>query len=181
MSAKGSLKFEWKEKLGADAYVISRFQDNEWHFLVRIENINILSIDIPNIEYSSETPIKVSYLQKGSVDPIAEEIFYCFLTRDNKVFSYRCRTPDAIEVIKISNGNLIRWNAVEGACKYRVHRRVAKGKWERVGVTVNTQYIDTDVCADYYYTIRCISDDEKRCMSSFNRKGVCASPNQACV
>ena len=71
-----------------------------------------------------------------------------------------------------STGVKVTWNAVNGAEKYRVFKKVS-GKWTALTDTTATSYVDTAVATgnSYTYTVRCISADGKTYTSNFDSTG----------
>ncbi len=60
-----------------------------------------------------------------------------------------------------TNGVAVTWEAVTGAEKYRIYRKVSSTSWVVVGNTTATTFTDTTAVsgAAYTYTVRCISSD----------------------
>lgn len=60
-----------------------------------------------------------------------------------------------------SNGVVVKWNAIPGADRYRVYRKVAKTKWKLVGQVSKPQFIDTKTVSGekYYYTVRAVDNN----------------------
>ena len=71
-----------------------------------------------------------------------------------------------------SSGVNIKWNAVDGAAKYRVYYK-GKNGWTRMATTDKTSYLDTDVSygSTYTYTVRCVNAEDSKFISSFNGEG----------
>ena len=65
-----------------------------------------------------------------------------------------------------------RWNAVEGAVKYRVLRKTGSGSWTRLGETTATNFLDTTVKAGtkYTYSVYCITANGTR-VSAYDTVG----------
>ena len=74
-------------------------------------------------------------------------------------------------VFTVSNGTdgvEIKWNAVEGAAKYRVYYYGSRG-WTKLTETTGTSVTDTDVSSGvtYTYTVRCVNADSTAFTSGF--------------
>ena len=81
----------------------------------------------------------------------------------------------SIPYLTVSNaedGVKISWTKVSGASKYRVYYRGRNG-WTRMADVWGNSYIDEDVYSgsSYTYTVRAISDDGSRFLSSFDGEG----------
>ena len=87
---------------------------------------------------------------------------------------YTYATPTLVSAKVAANGIVVTWNAVSGAAKYRVYRKVGSGSWGRIGDTTGTSFTDTTCKSGttYIYTVRCISADAQSYTSSYNSKGV---------
>ena len=76
----------------------------------------------------------------------------------------------------VSNDSVIivAWNSVSGVNNYRVYRKTASTGWKTMTNTSDTFFIDTSAVkgTTYYYTVRCLSEDGKTLISSYNAKGV---------
>lgn len=68
-------------------------------------------------------------------------------------------TPTITSLTSEPQGIKLGWDAVEGAAKYRLYHKNSSGKWERIGETADTGYLDENVTAgnSYTYTIRCLN------------------------
>ena len=58
---------EWEKDINADGYIIKRYADENVEELVRIENIDITAVYIPNVYQNKEVHIKVCYFRKQKV------------------------------------------------------------------------------------------------------------------
>ena len=82
-------------------------------------------------------------------------------------------TPVLSSAAAVNGGVSIKWNAVPEAVKYRVLRKTGAGDWEELAVAASNSYIDKTVAAGkkYSYTVRCLSDDELKYVSDYNKIG----------
>lgn len=81
-------------------------------------------------------------------------------------------TPEITELTSKADGVHLSWNAVEGAAKYRVYYKNAKGGWTRFAETSGTSCVD-DVVAlntEYIYTVRCVNA-KGSFTSDYNKNG----------
>ena len=84
---------------------------------------------------------------------------------------------DAPVITKVETNNkgaVIKWNAVEGAVKYRVfYKTAATGSWKKLADTSALSYTHADAAYDteYAYTVRCISADGKTYLSDYDSDG----------
>ncbi|MCD8086349.1 MAG: fibronectin type III domain-containing protein, partial [Clostridiales bacterium] len=86
--------------------------------------------------------------------------------------------PVLTGVSNTARGVTVEWNAVDGAERYWVYRKVSGGSWKRVGTTSATSYTDTTAEAGvtYAYTVRCVSADGTVFTSGYDNEGlsICA-------
>ena len=70
------------------------------------------------------------------------------------------------------SGNVVSWDAVDGAEKYAVYVKSSKG-WNRIATTNKTSFTDKNVKSGvkYTYTVRCLGKDGEF-VSSYNKTGV---------
>lgn len=173
---KGTIKLCWEKDVEASGYIIEQCFDEENKELVRIENINITSVIISNILSGKENHFKIQYFRKevNGQQVIYKELHrYCFFSRKRTV-TYECPTPILVSAQMTNRGVEIRWELVRKCDFYLVVKRTKNGKWTRVGITSNNYYLDekTDLSQKYMYSVRCISEDGKEVLSSFDTKGI---------
>ena len=68
----------------------------------------------------------------------------------------------------------LKWEPVEGVPFYRVIRRTGdNGAWEEMGLTDEPMYRDalSETYVKYYYGVRCVAEDKKTFISSYEIKG----------
>lgn len=67
--------------------------------------------------------------------------------------------PQFTEAYDDAEGVHLKWNAVEGATKYRVYYKSSSGEWKSMGDTAGTEFLDSVVAygTEYTYSIRCIN------------------------
>lgn len=83
-------------------------------------------------------------------------------------------TPKLVSATAGSNGIVVKWNAVSGAPKYQVYRKIGSGNWSKLAQTTGTSYTDKTAVTntDYTYTVRVISEDGKNELSDYEKPGV---------
>ena len=79
--------------------------------------------------------------------------------------------PEITSFNAVKNGVSISWQAVDGASRYAVFRKLSNG-WKRLGNTDKTSFSDTSIrySARYTYTVRCI-DKNGNFISGYNTAG----------
>ena len=84
--------------------------------------------------------------------------------------------PTLISISSNNYGTTIKWDKVEGAENYKVLRRSADGSWEKLADTTAESYTDKSSRSglNYYYTVRCVSEDGKSYISGYNSTGIMA-------
>lgn len=88
-------------------------------------------------------------------------------------FKIICANPKLTSVYNAASGIGVKWNVVPGAAKYCVFRKNGKSSWKKIAVVSKNSYIDTTVKSGttYYYTVRCMNDEETACTSSYDKTG----------
>ena len=81
--------------------------------------------------------------------------------------------PKLKKAVAVKGGVTFTWGRVTGAKKYRVLRRLEKGKWKPLKDTAAVSVTDRTVKSGkkYSYTVRCVSKDGKTVLSKYNAKG----------
>ena len=57
-----------------------------------------------------------------------------------------------ITLTNVSNGVQVKWNAVSGAPRYNIYRRVGSGSWAWLAASTGTSYVDTKVSSGTAYS-----------------------------
>ena len=67
----------------------------------------------------------------------------------------------------------LKWPAVAGVYNYRIYRKTGSGSWSKLADTTSLTYTDSAVTSGtkYTYTVRCLSEDSKSFLSSYNSTG----------
>ncbi len=90
------------------------------------------------------------------------------------VYAGSLKTPVLESATCVQNGVRVKWTAVTGATNYRVYRKVAGGSWTRLGDVKTTTFVDekAESGVTYSYTVKCMSDDGTKALSSYDKNGV---------
>ena len=87
-------------------------------------------------------------------------------------------SPVLSSIAAVNGGNMISWNAVNGAARYKVFRKIQGGSWSVLDTTTSTSFTDTTAVngTKYIYTVRCVTADGKTYTSGYdlNGKGITA-------
>ena len=83
---------------------------------------------------------------------------------------YPLRAPVLTEIKRVDDGVEISWERVQGAEMYRVLRKTSEEEWENIGDTDEPTFIDVmaDQGVEYTYSVRCVSFEGERFLSSQN-------------
>ncbi|MGM9614365.1 MAG: L,D-transpeptidase family protein [Oscillospiraceae bacterium] len=83
-------------------------------------------------------------------------------------------TPELSAIANTANGVSLSWKKVSGAGSYRVYRKTEGGSWKYVTETTTTTFYDVTAPAStkVYYTVRALSADSSKCLSSFDAQGL---------
>lgn len=99
-----------------------------------------------------------------------------FLFRAGGKLLWPLDTPVLTSVTAAANGMTVRWEKVPGAVRYRVYCRAAGSRWQAVGETTGTSYLDRTASAGSgcVYTVRCINGKAGSCVSNYDHTGLSA-------
>lgn len=125
-----------------------------------------------------------SYIDKSAVSGTAYSYTVRCITSGGQSYTSACDTIGksityvAAPKITLSKafftGNInIKWDAVGGASNYRIFRKVTGGSWQILTDTTSTGFTDKTAVkgTTYMYTVRALSTDGTRCISSFYNPG----------
>ncbi len=81
--------------------------------------------------------------------------------------------PKVKSVSNTTSGVKITWGKVSGAEKYRVYYKTGSGGWKKLTDTTGTSYTwkKAKSGTKYSFTVRCVSKDGKKTVSSYDTKG----------
>ncbi len=87
--------------------------------------------------------------------------------------STKLSAPKVKGVSNTTSGVKITWGKVSGAEKYRVYYKTGSGGWKKLTDTTGTSYTwkNAKSGTKYSFTVRCVSKDGKKTVSSYDTKG----------
>lgn len=151
-------KLTWDKVNGAAGYRVYYRTAGGWTRLASTNRTEYTDLSVRNGETREYT--------LRCVD--AKDAFVSDFHRDGAVNTFFA--PPEIRSLTASDSGIgITWDRVAGAEDYCVYRRTEGGSWTRLIKTSDTDYTDTSamVGIKYEYTLRLISADGKRFMSSY--------------
>ena len=153
---KGIIKITWEKCNEADGYLLYEIIDDAEKLLVTIWNVDITSATIPNCLQGKEHHFQIYCIDKCNGKVVKKQLWidkYCFFN-GKKTVIYEYPTPKLLNVRKIDN-------------KFEI-------SWEKLHEDTN-YFVDTltDENEVYYYSVRCVSKDGQKFLSSFSTKGIC--------
>lgn len=165
----------WDKDSLADGYIVTHQVGEEFVELVRVENINYTTIILPDMKKWVEYHYRVSFYHKKDNDYFVykNEDYYCFVTSKG-LDVYKYPTPKLVKAERIGFSVRIEWEKVSDGLTYIIARKVLNGNWIRIGMTQENNYVDSkiDIAKKYIYTVRCVSDDGKKNLSSRSYRGI---------
>lgn len=89
------------------------------------------------------------------------------LPTEARAVTYPLSSPTLKTLSNTASGVKLSWNAVSGAEKYAIYRKIPGGSWVKKGVVAETTFTDTTAYSGtlFSYKVRCISDDGTTLMS----------------
>ncbi len=152
-------KITWNNIEYADNYLLYVNDGSEWR---KIADVKETSFTHNNLESNK----KYSYTVQ------------CMSSSFNAVSGFKSvgwsniflSPPVLISAKNVNGGVEVCWQAKDGAQRYAVYRKPPNGKWKKLGDTKGISYIDKTAVSgtNYTYTVRCLSDDGKKTVSSYN-------------
>lgn len=175
MAAKGILNFEWDKDAAADGYIVRRWNGDEFAEFVRVGNVNLNAIFIPDVVAGIENQFKVSYYKKQNNESFVyrETNYYSFVGRGESV-TYKLPIPKLKSAVITGNSVRVEWEKTAEGVTYLVVRRTAKERWTRAGMTKETYFLDKNIVLKkkYIYSVRCVSEDGTVKLSGFYLRGI---------
>lgn len=176
MKAKNGLTFEWDRDIAADGYIVKRQVGDEFIELVRIENIDLTTIMVPDVAVGVQNHLRVCFYKKKNRNYIVykEEDYYCFVGGRGESKIYKLPIPKLKKAYRAGDSITIQWDQVSDEATYLVIRKTSGEKWARAGITKETSYTDKSIDASkkYIYSVRCVSEDGKSILSGFDLRGM---------
>jgi fibronectin type 3 domain-containing protein len=154
---------KWSASEGAEKYIVSRkTESGSWEQLD----------DATSTSYT-DTTAEAGTAYDYCVAAVASDGTSMSVNSDSKSITY-ISTPKLSSVTNSATGVTVKWQASNGATKYRVYRRTASGGWSKVGDTTSTSFTDTTAVSDttYYYTVRSLASDGKTPNSGYDTTGL---------
>lgn len=171
--ANNGVKVSWKAVSGASKYRVFRKGYGEnWKKIADTTSVDCIdksAVSGTTYRYTVRCISDDGKQYLSSYDKNGKKIYYC-------------SQPVLSSAKQTSTGVKVSWEKVKGASKYRVFRKVSRGRWQKVTDTTLTDYTDTGVASGttYVYTVRCLSSDEKKYESSYDTDGIkvtyCSQP-----
>ena len=166
-----ALKLTWSGVSGITYYSVHR-KDNggPWHSIASVAGTSYLDT---SIQTGNSYTYTVRCLHNSNITSYASWFNTTGLTYSN---GWPYATPVLKSISSTENSITINWNAVAGAPKYSVHRRVNGGGWQTIARTTALTYTDMNVSAgnNYTYTVR-VRDGADNFASWFNETGLSAT------
>ncbi len=151
----------WKAVGGIDSYrlYVKKDNDSEWSKLTDVSGTSYVHTDV-------ESGSKYTYTVKCRKDNSSVSSF------NSKGISTEYVATPVIDSATLSNNDVtLKWNAVNGADKYRVFVK-SGSEWKKLVDTTNTKYTIRNIAIDkdLTYTVRCC-DDDGNYISDFDKAG----------
>ena len=158
---EGGVRITWKKVEGAELYqVLRRTEDGIW------KKLGTSSTN----SYKDETGIdgKKYYYSVRCVTADKKTVQSTYDKEGKSIVFYTASAPKLSAVSCVKGGVKLAWTGVSGIEKYSVERKTDGGNWKRIAVTSARNYIDTTTVSSkkYTYSVRCMSGDEKKYLSS---------------
>ena len=158
---EGGVRITWKKVEGAELYqVLRRTEDGIW------KKLGTSSTNT----YKDETGTigKKYYYSVRCVSADKKTVQSTYDKEGERIIFYTSPAPELSAVSCVKGGVKLAWTGVSGIEKYSVERKTDGGNWKRIGVTSARNYIDTTTVSSkkYTYSVRCMSGDGKKYLSS---------------
>lgn len=129
----------WNMDSLAEGYIVTHKIGDEYKELVRIENINLTTIVVPDAQSGIENHYIVSFYHKKDNEYCIykAENYYCFVTSKGLVV-YEYPIPKLKKAERKGSSVRIEWEKVSDQVTYVVARKVRRGGWTRIGITSTT-------------------------------------------
>ena len=161
--AKDGITVSWPQPKGAVKYRVYRYGESGWEKLSDITETSYTDKDVESGETYKYT---VRCLNEDSTKAVSD-----FLAGKSLKF---LKAPKITSAVNSPTGVTVKWDAVQGASKYRVYHKTDSGSWQRIAETASTSYVDTSAESGktYKYTVRCVNSSGTAFESSFYEDGV---------
>lgn len=162
-STKDGIMITWSPVQNAEKYRIYYKGRNSWTRMATTTDTSYFDADVS---------LGTTYTYTVRCINAAENSFTSDYNTTGWKHTHYLATPEITGFEGSAQGVNIRWNAVDGAAKYRVYYKGRNG-WTRMATTDKSSYLDTDVSygSTYTYTVRCVDDADSKFISDFNNNG----------
>ena len=150
--AVNGVKLTWGKVNGASQYIIFYMKGSSWATLTTTSSTSYLDKSVPS--GSTRTYTVRCLNDKGK---------YCSAYNSTGWKIKYVAAPKVSTVREVNGAVSVFWNAIPNVSKYRVYAKSNDGKYEPLGYTAATVFMhyDAEPNTEYFYTVRCASDDGK--------------------
>lgn len=171
VNRKAGADISWNKVKGAAKYRVFVRYGDKWLRLADTSSTNYLHT-------SARSNKKYTYTVRAMDSSDNYVSSYNSKGVSNRYFS----APVLESATSVYGGVKVTWKKVSGAPGYRVYRKTGNGSWEKVkDFTTALSFTDKNVknSTDYTYTVRVVSTDKIKNISSFSLKGVTVTYRRA--
>ena len=162
--AKG-VKITWEAVSGAEKYRVYYKTDSDgW---TKIKDVTDTSYTWTGAESGTNYTFTVRCISSDGKSTTSD------YDRTGMSITY-IAAPQISDVTNAATGVKITWEAVSGAEKYRVFYKTDSGSWTKIKDVTKTSYTWTgaESGTEYTFTVRCVSNDGKSYISSYDKTGM---------
>ena len=159
----GGIRLTWGAVQGAERYRVYRKDGTLWKRLSDVTGVTYTDKNVISGESYTYT-VRCYYPGgKSGYDKEGTTVQYF-------------AAPQLASAVNKNDGILVRWKSVGGIHLYQIYRKTGSSGWSKVAKVSGTSWTDTNAAAGetYTYTVRCVSADGKRMVSSYESKGISA-------
>ena len=180
-SVYGGVKLTWGKVSGAAKYRVYRKGSNGW---TKLADTTSTTYKDKSVSSGKSYTYTVRCISKDG------KKFTSGYDSKGKTVKY-VAAPKISKVESVYDGTKITWNKVTGAEKYRVYYKDRTG-WNKLVDTTGTSVVDNHLFVtehsygnqntiENYYTVRCISKDNKKFTSGYDAKGKTTADVQSSI
>lgn len=170
------VRSDGKSTIGVKGYVMNFVNPNGYSFSTSKVVLSLLF----SVEKTG------SYELAAKVNQVDDINAATVVNKDSQVTDNRFSYTESVSNVELDTPNVkvntdaggvkISWDPVPRASLYRVYYKGSNG-WTRLTDTTNTSFLDTDVISGktYTYTVRCLSADGSKFVSSYDKNGKSAT------
>ena len=143
------IRIKWAPVEGAVKYQVYYLGRTGWKPLEVTEGTEVLDTDV-ELGYNYTYTVRCLNAQGYKISDYNKAGW--------KIKHTGLAAPEAPTLENTEEGIIIRWNAVEGAAKYKVYY-LGRAGWKQLEITEGTEVLDTDVEEGYHYTytVQCLN------------------------